>query len=55
MSHCYFYILYSFSCPLQLQDFPFDTQKCKMTFGTWKFSADYLNITLLDKPIKIAP
>lgn len=48
-------ILYSFSCPLQLQDFPFDTQKCKMTFGSWKFSADYLNITLLDDPIKIAP
>ena len=40
-------ILYSFSCPLQLKDFPFDKQKCTMTFGSWKFSTDYVNINLV--------
>ena len=39
-------ILYSFSCPLQLKDFPFDTQTCTMTFGSWKQSKDFLDIKL---------
>ena len=38
-------ILYDYSCPLSLGDFPFDTQKCIMTFGSWKQSQNYLNIS----------
>ena len=35
---------YSFSCKLYLEDFPFDTQVCAMTFGSWKFSKSSLNL-----------
>ena len=35
---------YSFSCPLKLDNFPFDTQTCTMTFGSWKYSAKYLDL-----------
>ncbi len=38
-------IMYDYSCPLSLGDFPFDTQKCIMTFGSWKQSQNYLNIS----------
>ena len=38
-------ILYDYSCPLSLGEFPFDTQKCIMTFGSWKQSQNYLNIS----------
>ena len=38
-------ILYDYSCPLTLSDFPFDTQKCIMIFGSWKLSQNYLNIS----------
>jgi hypothetical protein len=37
-------IIYSFACPLELQNFPFDTQTCSMTFGSWKLDTRYLNI-----------
>lgn len=47
-------ILYSFSCPLNLIEFPFDKQKCSMTFGSWKFSSDYVSINLLNDSIKIS-
>lgn len=39
-------ILYSFSCPLQLNDFPFDTQDCQMDFGSWKMSKEFLDIRI---------
>tara|TARA_B100002019_G_scaffold290369_1_gene307887 strand:+ start:275 stop:1453 length:1179 start_codon:yes stop_codon:yes gene_type:complete len=39
-------ILYSFSCPLKLQDFPFDEQTCEMDFGSWKSNKDYLDIRI---------
>lgn len=39
-------ILYEFSCPLELNDFPFDTQNCQMDFGSWKMNKDYLNIRI---------
>ena len=35
---------YSFSCKLDLHDFPFDTQTCNMTFGSWKYSKSTLNL-----------
>ena len=35
---------YSFSCPLQLANFPFDNQNCTMLFGSWKYSANFLDI-----------
>ena len=39
-------ILYSFSCPLQLDMFPFDTQNCQMDFGSWKMNKDFLDIRI---------
>ncbi len=38
-------VIYDFSCSLNLKDFPFDTQKCVMNFGSWKLSKNYLNIS----------
>lgn len=29
--------LYKFSCPLQIYYFPYDSQSCKMTFGSWTY------------------
>ena len=46
-------IMYDYSCPLQLKNFPFDTQKCIMTFGSWKLSQRYLNIST--HPLFIPP
>ena len=52
--HMYWIIplIYDYSCPLALQDFPFDTQDCKMTFGSWKQSKNYLNITTHPLPVR---
>lgn len=41
-------VLYDFSCPLELSDFPFDKQICKMTMGSWKLSRNFLNISMND-------
>jgi hypothetical protein len=35
---------YSFSCKLDLKQFPFDTQHCTMTFGSWKYNANFLDL-----------
>ena len=35
---------YSFSCKLDLNDFPYDTQVCSMTFGSWKYSKSTLDL-----------
>ena len=45
-------VIYDYSCPLNLKDFPFDSQNCKMTFGSWKQSKNYLNISLYSLPMK---
>ena len=45
-------VIYDYSCPLNLKKFPFDTQTCKMTFGSWKLSKNYLNISTLPLPIQ---
>lgn len=37
-------IIYSFSCHLSLKDFPYDTQSCSMTFGSWRLSKQFLDI-----------
>jgi hypothetical protein len=41
-------IAYSFSCKLDLVDFPFDKQSCQMTFGSWQFNKDYLDLYPFD-------
>ncbi len=46
-------VMYDYSCPLKLEKFPFDTQKCIMTFGSWKLSQKYLNIST--HPLYIPP
>ena len=35
---------YTFSCKLSLDEFPFDTQVCSMTFGSWKYPKAILNL-----------
>lgn len=36
--------VYKFSCSLDLKLFPFDTQQCSMTFGSWTYSDKYINL-----------
>jgi hypothetical protein len=31
-------------CSLELETFPFDTQTCRMVFGSWVYSSDFLNL-----------
>ena len=35
---------FTFSCKLQLQNFPFDSQTCSMLFGSWKYPKATLNL-----------
>ena len=35
---------YSFACTLDLKLFPFDRQSCTMTFGSWKYNANFLDL-----------
>lgn len=37
-------LIFTFSCPLDLHNFPFDTQVCKIRFGSWIYSNRYLNV-----------
>ena len=37
-------LIFTFSCPLDLHDFPFDTQICKIKFGSWIFSNRFVNV-----------
>lgn len=39
-------VIYDFSCPLELSKFPFDSQECKMTMGSWKLSRNFMNISM---------
>tara|TARA_B100000795_G_scaffold225443_1_gene181173 strand:- start:798 stop:1970 length:1173 start_codon:yes stop_codon:yes gene_type:complete len=41
-------VLLTFSCFLELRDFPFDKQVCELSFGSWKFSKKYLDIRVLN-------
>ena len=41
-------VIYDFSCPLKLSEFPFDKQQCKMTMGSWKLSRNFMNISMND-------
>ena len=36
--------IFKFSCPLKLEEFPFDTQTCEMTFGSWVYNQNYLEL-----------
>ena len=42
------FIIYDYSCPLNLKEFPFDKQNCKMTFGSWKQSKlfEYISLSI---------
>ena len=35
---------FSFACPLDFKNFPFDTQSCTMLFGSWKYPKHILDI-----------
>ena len=48
-------VLLTFSCFLELKDFPFDKQVCNMTFGSWKFSKNYLDIRVINETIVKKP
>ena len=39
---------YSFSCKLDFHNFPFDTQHCSMTFGSWKYTKKKLDLKPFD-------
>ena len=40
--------IYKFSCSLELQYFPFDTQKCDMQFASWVYNNNQLNLKPYD-------
>ena len=40
--------IYKFSCSLELQYFPFDTQKCDMQFASWVYNNNYLYLKPYD-------
>lgn len=42
-------VLLTFSCNLELERFPFDSQTCSMSFGSWKFSKNYLDIRVINE------
>jgi hypothetical protein len=44
-------MLFTFSCELKLENFPFDSQKCSMTFGSWKFNKGYLDIRVINETL----
>ncbi|NP_001317822.1 Acetylcholine receptor monepantel-1 [Caenorhabditis elegans] len=49
--------IYKISCLLNLKYFPFDTQTCRMTFGSWSFDnslIDYFPRTFTNGPIGLA-
>lgn len=39
------HISYSFSCKLDLTGFPYDTQTCRMLFGSWKYHKKILDLS----------
>ena len=36
--------IFKFSCSMDLNKFPFDTQNCSMTFGSWVYEQTFLNL-----------
>lgn len=42
-----FAILQTF-CPIEVTYYPFDIQKCRLTFGSWTYDGDKLFMTLMD-------
>ena len=44
-------VLLTFSCNLELEEFPFDRQLCSMEFGSWKFSKRYLDIRVINETL----
>ena len=44
-------VLLTFSCNLELENFPFDKQTCSMSFGSWKFSKKYLDIRVINETL----
>ena len=38
-------MIFKLSCSLDLEEFPFDKQTCSMTFGSWIFGNNYLNLS----------
>ena len=33
------------SCKISVKEFPYDTQKCHLKFGSWTYDVDRLNLT----------
>jgi hypothetical protein len=40
--------IFKFSCAMDLNRFPFDTQNCSMTFGSWVYDNNFLNLKPYD-------
>lgn len=45
---------FSSTCKINVKNFPFDSQTCKMKFGSWAFDATKLNLTQHDAPFLTA-
>ncbi len=43
------------SCPMDLQSYPFDTQRCPIVFESFGHTMDVLYFTWLDSPVQVDP
>lgn len=41
-------VIFRSSCKVKVQNFPFDTQNCIMTFGSWAYDTSQLDLVYLD-------
>jgi hypothetical protein len=44
--------IFKFSCSMNLNRFPFDSQNCSMTFGSWVYDNNFLNLKPYDDASK---
>lgn len=42
--------IYKSTCQINIQNFPYDHQNCRMKFGSWTYDGDSIDIQFMDKP-----
>ncbi|KAI8494732.1 hypothetical protein Bbelb_273370 [Branchiostoma belcheri] len=40
--------IFTSSCPVQIEKFPFDKQECELEFGSWIYTGSHLNLSLVN-------
>ena len=42
--------IYKSTCQINIQNFPYDHQECRMKFGSWTYAGDSIDIQVLGRP-----